>query len=224
MSTSTSFTYNALIAALSAWLEDNSTEFLANQQTIVSMGESRLATDLNFEIFDRVVTGALTPNVFVQPIKATGWQGTRSLHLRDVGGGGLRRYKQRRTYEYCLDFEPDETNTSEPIYYAEYTETEFFVSPAPDVAYAFELRQIQTPEQLTAANQNTWLGTNAGDLLLYACLLASEEFLKSDAEFINTWQNSYDNLLPARKLTLRRQWRGDYSPIKNAARTVEAQP
>lgn len=224
MSTSTSFTYDTLIAAASTWLEDNSAEFVANQQIIVSMAESRLATDLNFEIFDRVVTGALTASQFVQPIKATGWQGTRSLHIRDAGGTGLRRYLQRRTYEYCLDYEPDESATAEPIYYAELTETDFFVSPAPNAAYAFELRQIQTPEQLTAANQSTWLGTNAGDLMLYATLLASEEFLKSDTEFMNTWRTSYSELLPARKLELRRQWRGDYSPVKNAARTIEDRP
>jgi prepilin-type processing-associated H-X9-DG protein len=133
---------------------------------------------------------------------------------------GPRRYLQRRTYEYCLDFSPDETDTAEPIYYAEYSETEFFLTKAPDDDYAFELRQIQTPEALAPGNQNTWLGDNAGDLLLYACLLASDEFLISDAEDLATWRQSYGELVPARKLELRRQWRGDYSPVKEAARTV----
>lgn len=220
MPASTSFTYTDLIAALSVWLEETSAEFVANQNIIVSMGESRLATDLNFEIFDRVVIGALTPAVFVQPIKPTSWQGTRSLHIRDVGGTGLRRYLERRTYEWCLDFEPDESATAEPKYYAELTETDFFVVPAPILAHGFELRQIQTPDALAPANQNTWLGDNAGDLLLYACLLASDEFLISDAEDLNTWRTSYGELLPARKLELRRQWRGDYDPVKAAAKTV----
>jgi len=452
MPTSISFTYDELIAALEDWLEESSAEFVANQNRIVALGESRLATDLNFEIFDRVIGGTLTAGQYVQAIKPSDWQGTRSLHLRDAGGPanvellvdadgadgataytelsangfaatfvgdaqldtaeqkfgtasllldgagdymeyaddpafvlagedftiegfvrftslpavgdemtmvsqwstststdesfaisliqdgldyrirfeadgvfeqggiggapalgvfhwfvaqrtggtlsiwwngalefeapvffadiqdstetvklgvldptdgfgneafvdgwidevrltvgatqyttggaitvptsafpttgtatGLRRYQERRTYEWCLDFEPDETATAEPQYYAEYTETEFFMVPPPDDAYAFELRQIQTPEALAPGNQTTWLGTNAGDLLLYACLLASDEFLISDAEDLSTWRQSYAELMPARKLELRRQWRGDYDPVQAAATTV----
>lgn len=455
MPTSISFTYDELIAALGAWLEESSEEFVDNQNRIVALGESRLATDLNFEIFDRVIEGSLTAGQYVQAIKPSDWQGTRSLHLRDAGGpadvillvdadgadgattytersanafaaifvgnaqldtafpkfgsaallidgagdymeyadnaafalgsadftietwvrftslpavgdemtllsqwststgtdqafalsliqdggayrirfeaeddfgvfeqgtlpgapaldtyihvaaqrsgstlsiwfdgalefeapgifsgaiqdstetvklgvfdptdgfgneafldghlddaristvaqyatggaitppaaafstsgtaSGLRRYQERRTYEWCLDFEPDETATAEPQYYAEYTETEFFMVPPPDDAYAFELRQIQTPEALAPGNQTTWLGTNAGDLLLYACLLASDEFLISDAEDLNTWRQSYGELMPGRKIELRRQWRGDYDPVQSAATTV----
>jgi len=455
MPTTTSFTYDELIAALDDWLEETSVEWTANQNRIVSLGESRLMTDLNFEIFDRVISGALTPDVFVQPIKPSDWQGTRSLHLLGAGGadddfadvvlllnldgvdgatvatdaspennsvnfqgiidlttsvqkfgtasldattldpedfleiphnpafvtgqqdwtieffvnaqnqvgghdyinhgdggsgtsnwqvlnangvlqfaysdnggaslnnfpffgamaangvqshvaitrlgndlfahidgvksgatvdvtgdviggsgvvainigsrnqsgaainiadanafidevrftvgtaryttadftaptaafpesatGGAKVYLERRTYEYCLDFEPDESLTAQPKFYAEFTETEFFVVPAPDIAYGFDLRQIQTPDALGPGNQNTWLGDNAGDMLLYACLIASDEFLISDAEDLATWRTSYGELVPARKLELRRQWRGDYQPIKEAARTV----
>ena len=220
MPSSTSFTYDELIAALNDWLEESSEEFIDNQNTIVSMGESRLTTDLNFEIFDRVETGALSAGVFVQSIKPSNWQGTRSLHIREVGGRGLRRYLERRTYEWCLDFEPDESATAEPKYYAELTETDFFMVPAPALAHGFELRQIQPPDALAPGNQNTWLGDNAGDLLLYACLLASDEFLISDPEDLNTWRQSYGELMPARKIELRRQWRGDYDPVKSAATTV----
>ncbi len=456
MPSTTSFSYDDLIAALSAWLEETSQEFIDNQSTIVSLGESRLTTDLNFEIFDRVEIGELTPGEFVQAIKPSTWQGTRSLHLRDAGGpadvillvdadgadgattytersvnafaanfvgdaqldtafpkfgsaallldgagdymeyadnpalelgaseftiegwvrftslpgvgdevslvshwegggsdrafnffiaqdgfgfrigfeardnfsvfeqgtlpgtpaldtyfhfaaqrsagdrldlwfdgalefgapgifdgaiddstvpvklgvrdpaagggleqfldghlddvristvavytpgastitvpamafstsgtaSGLRRYLERRTYEWCLDFEPDQTLTAEPKYYAEFTETEFFMVPAPDDAYAFELRQIQSADALAPGNQNTWLGDNAGDLLLYACLLASDEFLISDAEDLATWRQSYGELMPARKIELRRQWRGDYDPVQSAATTT----
>ncbi len=455
MPSSTSFSYDDLIAALSAWLEETSEEFIDNQNTIVSMGESRLTTDLNFEIFDRVITGSLITDQYEQAIKPSDWQGTRSLHLRDpdasadsdfadvvllldmdgvdgatvlsdlssfnnsvifqgavdlttsfqqfgtasldattgdpedyleiphnaafvtgsgdwtleffvnaqnqvgghdyinhgdqssglanwqvlnangalqlgysdnggssinnfpffgtmaangvwshvaitrlgndlfahidgvksgatvdvtgdtIGGTGVtpinigsrnqspganiadadayidevrftvgtaryttanftpptqafpstgsagpRRYLERRTYEWCLDFEPDETATAEPKYYAEFTETEFFVVPPPDLEYGFELRQIQTPDALAPGNQNTWLGDNAGDLLLYACLLASDEFLISDPADLETWRQSYGELMPARKIELRRQWRGDYDPVKSAAETV----
>ncbi len=220
MATSVAFSYNELIAELQVFLEEASAEYVADLPTLVKLGESRVATDFNFEIFDVVVTGALTAAVFVQPIKPANWQGTRSLHIRDVGGAGPFRFLQRRTYEWCLDFEPDETATAEPKYYAEFSETEFFVVPAPVLTHGFELRQIQTPNSLAPANQNTWLGTNAGDLLLYASLMASEEFLKEDQGQIAVWKATYGELMGARKLELRRQWRADYAPVKEAARTV----
>ena len=220
MATTLSFTFDQLIAAIQTWLEEGSTEFTGDLPTLVKLGESRLATDLNFEIFDVVVGGALTIGQFAQAIKPANWQGTRSIHLRDAGGGGLRRFLQRRSYEWCLDFEPDESATAEPQFYAEFTETEVFMVPPPDVANAFELRQIQTPDSLTPANQTTWLGTNAADLLLYASLVASEEWLKSDGGEVGAWKTSYGELLNARRLELRQQWRADYSPVMEAARTI----
>lgn len=220
MATSLSFTYDQLIAALQSWLEEASAEFVGDIPTLVKLGESRLATDLNFEIFDVVVGGALTVGQFVQAIKPANWQGTRSIHLRDSGGGGLRRFLQRRSYEWCLDFEPDESATAEPQFYAEFTETEFFMVPAPAVTNAFELRQIQTPDSLAPANQTTWLGTNAADLLLYASLIASEEWLKGDQADVAAWKTTYGETMNVRRLELRRQWRADYSPVMQAASTI----
>ena len=63
MSSSISFTYNQLIAELQAILEEASAEYVTDLPTLVKLGESRVTTDLNFEIFDRVVTGALTAAV-----------------------------------------------------------------------------------------------------------------------------------------------------------------
>ena len=222
MSTSTSFTYDTLIAALQAWCEDNGAEFTTNIQTIVSLGESRLCNDLNFEIFDRIVSPAptMTINQFVQTIKGANWQGTRSIFIRAPGPTGPKIPLYKRTYSYCADYQPDITATGQPKYYAELTETDYFVTPAPSLAYVVELRQIQPPEQLTAANQNTWLGTNAGDLLLYACLIASENFLQSEENYIEAWKKEYQPLLEVRRLTLRDQIRSQYEPIKPAAGPV----
>lgn len=227
MPTTTAFTYDELIAEIQDAAEDSSAEFVAEMPTIVANGESRLYTDLNLELFDRLRTGALTPSAFIQAIKpAATWQGTRSLFLRDVGGTGLRRYLQRRTYEWCQDYAPDETATAEPLYYAEYSDTEYFMVPAPDVAYGFELREISRDTSLILApgNQNTWLGDHAGDILLYSCMIFAERYLKSDPADIDQWKLLYQETMPNRRTLLRRQLRGDYAPIRNAARTADARP
>ena len=224
MASTTAFTYNELIAAIQTWAEDSSAELVAELPTIVSKGESRVYTDLNLEIFSRVRSSiALTINVNVQAIKPATWQGTRSFHITPVGGGA-RTYLQRRTYEYCLDFEPTESVVAQPQFYAELSETEFFVVPAPDVAYPVELREITQPDALTVGNQNTWLGDQQGDILLDACMIEAETYVQSEGFDIDKWKQSYAEKMPQRRMELRELLRADYTPIQNAARTVDDRP
>ncbi len=226
MASTLAFTYNELIAEIQTTAEDTSAEFVAEMPTIVSAGETRLYGDLNFEIFDRTRTDVLTINVNEQPVKPATWQGTRSIWLEPVGGGA-RTYLQRRTVEYCQDFQPDPAvNRAQPIYYAELSETEYFMVPSPDVAYPVRIREIgrEAALLLTASNQNTWLGDNLGDLLYYAAMIQAEIYLKSDAVDIDKWKQLYSETLPIRRGVLRRQLRGDYAPIRNAARTAEPTP
>lgn len=221
----TGYSYNELIAAIQTWAEDDSAELVAALPQIVSRGETRLYVDLNLEIFDQVRTGAFTPSQNLQAIKTATWQATRSLFWTPVGGGA-RTYLQRRTYEYCIDYEPDESNTGTPLYYAEFSDTEYFVVPAPDAAYPFELREISKDSALalTSGNQNTWLGDHAGDLLLDSCMMEAEVYIQSDEFDVRKWSEAYSSKLPQRRIELRQQIRSDYSPMQNAARTVDNRP
>jgi len=142
MASTLAFTYNELIAEIQTNAEDTSAEFVTEMPTIVSIGETRLYGDLNFEIFDRTRTAVLTINVNEQPIKPSTWQGTRSIWVEPVGNGA-RTYLQRRTVEYCQDFQPDPAvDQAQPIYYAELSETEYFMVPSPDAAYPVRIREI----------------------------------------------------------------------------------
>lgn len=224
MASTTAFTYNELIAAIQTWLEDDSAELIAALPDIVAMGESRVYTDFNLEIFNRVRTGIVfTININEQPIKPATWQGTRSLHFTPLAGG-IRTYLQRRTYEWCIDFEPDVANVGAPVYYAELNETDYFVVPAPDLAYPVVLREIAQPDALSIGTQNTWLGDQQGDILLDACMIEAEQYTKSDEYDVGKWKQFYSEKLPTRRMELRDLIRSDYSPIQNAARTVDDRP
>lgn len=216
----TTFSYNQLIAELQTWAEENGTAFIAEMPTIVSLGESRLTTDLDLEIFHNNNVGALTIGVFAQTMKSAGWCGTRSVWLRDVGGAGPYVQIYRRTQEYCLTFAPDPaTGRARPGYFAEISPTQLHVAAAPDVAYGFEVREIAlaAAQRLTVGNQNTWLGTNAGDMLLKACLIEAQTYLKAVPDDIKIVDTSYQSLLMPRKFELRRVARADYTPVENAA-------
>lgn len=221
MASTVAFTYNELIAAIQTWLEDDSDELIAALPDIVAMGETRVYTDFNLEIFSRVRTGiVLTINQNEQTIKPVTWQGTRSIHITPVAGG-IRTYLERRTYEYCVDYEPTVATTAQPKFYAELNETDYFVSPAPDQAYPVVLREISQPDALTVAVQNTWLGDQQGDILLDACMIEAEQYTKSDQYDVDKWKAFYGEKLPTRRMELRDLIRSDYTPIANAGRTVD---
>lgn len=224
-----SYTFAQLQAALIAATEEDatfSTAYVAEIPNIIRKGETRCYSDLNFEIFDRVRTGALTPNVFIQAIKPATWQGTRSIFLLPPGGAGARQYLRRRSYEYCVEFEPDIANVDTPLYFAEYSDTQFFMSPPPDVAYAYELREISRDTALSVVTtiSGTWLSLNLGDLLFAACMVESERWLQGSAEDIGTWEVDYRAKLDVHRATLRGLIRAEQSPVQNAPRTVEDKP
>lgn len=223
MASTSAYTYNELIAAIQDWAEDDSASFVAALPQVVARGESMVYTDLNLEIFDQMQTGVLTINVNEQPIKTATWQGTRALWTTAVAGTS-RTYMQRRTLEYCQDYAPDATVVGQPLYYAELSDTEFFMVPAPDVAYPFVLREIAAPGALAVGNQNTWLGDHQGDILLDACMISAEIHTQSEGYDVDKWKAAYQEKFPQRRMELREGIRSDYTPVKNAARTVDDRP
>jgi len=212
-------TLSALSTAIQGFVEDTGAELQTDINTIIQLGEGRVATDMNLEIFDTVVTGGLTGSTRIQAIKPAGHQAMRSLHLRDVGGAGPARKLARRSYEFCIEYAPDDATEAEPVYFAEYGPTQLYVVPTPDVAYGYELRQVVAPPSLVTTAP-TWMATNLGDLLLYACLVSTEEYLKADDSFVARWTQEYQGLLQLRRFELRDALRADYTPVKNAARAV----
>ena len=80
------------------------------------------------------------------------------------------------------------------------------------------IRCIIRPAGMTSGNPTTWLGTHVGDLLFYACLVGSEQYLKAD-ERIATWKTEYVERLQAARFELKPETRKDYMPI-DAAPTV----
>jgi len=212
-------TLAALSTAIQSFIEDTGVEFTGNINTIIQLGEGRCYTDLNLELLDTVITANLTAAQRLQAIKPANNQATRTIHLRGVGGTGDLIKIARRTYEFCIEYAPTIATQARPLYYAEYSPTEYYMVPTPDVAYQASIRQVVAPPSLVSVAP-TWLATNMGDLLLYGCLVSTEQYLKSDDSFIAKWKDTYDGLLSIRRFELRDVVRSDYYPIKDAAKPV----
>jgi hypothetical protein len=119
-----------------------------------------------------------------------------------------------RSYEYCRSYWPDDSQTGNPLFYADYDYQHFLIVPTPVRAFPFELVYWEQPVFLDDVTQTNWLTEYAPNLLLYASLLEASPFLKAD-ERIQTWQALYDRTAQAvngedlRKIIDRAQRRKD---------------
>ncbi len=119
-----------------------------------------------------------------------------------------------RSLEYCQSYWPDETQTGNPLFYADYDYQHFLIVPTPVRAFPFQLNFWEQPALLDDTTQTNFLTDYVPNLLLYGALLEATPFLKND-ERIKTWQDMYDRAAAAvsgediRKILDRAQRRKD---------------
>lgn len=187
-----SFTYATLTSALQAWLEDDGTEFSAQTDQIISLGEEKLLKDLDPLVARKIATGSTgtsatfahgaTDLVYARWLSVT-TSGTTNLILRKKSDSFLREYW------------PDPAVTGTPKYWSWTDNATIRLAPTPATSLAFELAHTYRPTGLSSGNTTTWLGTNAGTSLLWACLLNSSQFLKLDPADQAVWEKNYMDAL-----------------------------
>jgi hypothetical protein len=157
---------------------------------LINLAERRIARELKVQGFINVVTDTLTPgqSVYQKPDR---WRDTVSINIGVGPTMSDRKTVFTRSYEYLRSYWPDESQTAEPVFYADYNYTNWLIAPTPDAAYPFEVLYYELPVLLDDENQTNWLTDYAPQLLLYASLLEATPFLKND-ERIPVWQQMYD--------------------------------
>lgn len=211
---STSHTYETLTDALQAWEEDTGAQFQAQLDTIIGLGEVKLLRDLEIELFNAKYPATVTSgNQSVA--RRTEFISIRTVSI--VTAAGKYKALEPATNEFLDEYWKDSTALGEPEYYTELDEASIRVVPTPDQAYSGFMRGIVRPTQLSDETQTTWLSEKCGDLLFWACLIASEIYIKedlvSDAGRIAGLKQVYADSLNTARIELRMQVNADYSPV-----------
>jgi hypothetical protein len=186
-------TYDSLLEDVRRYLErgftEQSDQIVYDQlPRLVTLGERRIARELKIEGFIRAVTTPLQAGVPVY-MKPDRWRDTVSMSVDN-------KPIFARSYEYCRNYWPDETETGTPGYYADYDYQHWLLVPTPATAQTLEILYYEQPRFLGPEFQTNWLTEYAPDTLLYATLLEATPFLKND-ERIQTWQGMYDRAAQA---------------------------
>ena len=79
---------------------------------------------------------------------------------------------------------------------ADYDYSNLFLAVAPSGAFEFEMSYHERPDPLSDAMQVNWTTRNAPQLLLYACLLEAQPWLKNPA-MLAMWQSQYAEMIAA---------------------------
>lgn len=202
-----STTYPGLKADLLLNTDDQSDDFFANMDTIIANAETQVLRDLDLEFMQSETSpGALMAGTrtFARP------PGLIKINSLWLVVGGSRKFIEKRAKSYCEMYGEDSTQRR-PVYYAEQDLTNLYFVSTPDLPYAVITHGITRPAGLSDTNQTTWLSSYAGDLLLLACQIASEQYLTNPGQAA-VWKGEYSNdRLPKAKIELRGMSRADYA-------------
>jgi hypothetical protein len=155
---------------------------------LINMAERRIARDLKIQGFIVAVTTSLSAGVSTYA-KPNRWRETISMTTKS---GDTVTPVFTRSYEYCRNYWPDDTQTGQPQFYADYDYSHWLFVPTPNAAYDLEVLYYELPVLLDDTQQTNWLTDYAPNLLLFASLLEATPFLKND-DRITTWQNFYQS-------------------------------
>lgn len=159
-------------------------DLTAYLDTFIALAEERLAKDLRVPEIEASATGTLSGITLALPsdfsvLRRLTIETTTKYQPINVGADGLRR-------KY------DSANGVPGYFSIVGSNIEF--NRTPDSGYAYTLDYYKRPTAITSTNTTSTLLTNRPAVYLYACLLETAWFTKSDGD-ISRYQNKYLELL-----------------------------
>lgn len=216
----TALTFNSLVADLQSYLERGGPAadptVFKQLPKLINLAERAIARKLKITGMIMPVTSVLVGGIPVYA-KPSGWRRTTSMNFGTFEGVGsintadssqtvdgpgtvdevvavaqnIRNPLFTRSYEYCRNYWPDQTQTDVPKFYCDYDYKHWLIVPTPDIAYPWEINYYGLPNLLDLSNQTNFWTDFAPETLLYRALLECTPFLKND-ERIATWEKMYE--------------------------------
>jgi len=184
-------TYDNLTSNIEQYLERNDPAVVNQIPTFIMLAEFEIAEMMKSLGQQQVVESTMLAGNPVIP-KPARWRKTTSFNITV---GGKKQPVFLRKYEYLINYAPNSSTLSTPLYYADYDYDNWLVAPTPDTNYAFEVLYYERIQPLSSDNQTNWLTRNAPNAMLYGTLLQAMPFLKNDQRVI--FQTKYTEAITA---------------------------
>lgn len=187
-------TYSSLVSDLENYLQRYDSLVVSQIPQFIMLAQQRIPRELKILGFREEVTGYLSGGTLTTGLmaKPADWRKTIAFYVGTGPNNNVHTPVFERDYDYIRTIYPDPSITDIPKFYGDADWNHWLIQPTPDQAYPFKIPYYGTLTFLDETTQTNWLTINAPDLLLYASLLESAPFLKTD-ERLQVWQALYAN-------------------------------
>ena len=193
-----SFTLTTLTASIQEWTENDESTFVAEIPFFIRNAEERIFKVVDLDYFRKNVTGSMSSsNQFLQ--KPSDYLASFSLSY--VNASSQNVFLLQKDVNYIQEFNPNPSTTGSPRFYSSFDIDNFIVAPTPDSNYNVELHYFYRPASITTDDSGTtWIGTNAPDALLYACLIEAYTFMKGETDLIQLYTARFTEAISRLKI------------------------
>lgn len=198
-------TYDQLKQNVQDWLENSAASFTtatgsgkAPIDLCIELAELRIAKEVDLTAFRKVSTLSLTGSTATAAVPS---DMVIPRYLRIQNGDFLLEKDE----SFIKEYNKNPSNTGIVRYYAlnqtgtTYTsgnrQTNFLFGPTPALATTVEIGYTIRVPGLSSSNQNTYIGDNAPDAILYGTLIEAIGYMKETPQVIELWQGYYNRAI-----------------------------
>ena len=203
--------YTQLVANIQNFLEDDSSELQTSIDEIIDQAEVMIFQRLpNLPCFRKTVTGSMVAGTADYTVPSA-----RMIRQVSVISSNVASYLNHRVDSYIRDYWPNATTQGAPIMYstknAGIAGTVVTFAPTPDATTStYQVDYIAPETGLSSSNANTWIGDNAENVLLAACLYEASAFLKA-GETLALYKTQFDEAVQLTVQEMQRDYAAEYN-------------
>ena len=201
--------YTTLKTKIQNFIENDGSEFVASIDDIIAQAESMVFQRLpNLPCFRHTFTGTLITNTSDYTIA-----NARMIRQVCITYSSNKVYLNHRIDSYLRDYWPNSSSTGTPIMYSTKSSgndgTIITIAPTPSVDLAYQVDFIAPETGLSSSNANTWVDTNAPNVLLSAALYESSAFLKAP-ETLQLYKTQFEEAVNLFAQEMQRNYAAEY--------------
>jgi hypothetical protein len=204
--------YATLVTNIQNFLEDDSAELSASIDQIITQAEDMIFQRLpNLPCYRQTSSAdndlAAGTADYVVPT-------ARMIRQVSVVTSNVTRYLNHRVDSYLRDYWPNATLQGTPEFYstksAGTSGTTITIAPTPSAADPYLVDFIAPEAGLSSSNTNNWIGDNAENVLLSACLYEASAFLKA-GETLALYKTQFDEAVGLLVQEMQRDYAAEYN-------------
>ena len=202
--------YTTLVANIQDFLEDDSSELQASIDQIIDQAEVMIFQRLpNLPCYRNTVTGNMVAGTADYTVPSA-----RMIRQVSVISSNVTSYLNHKVDSYIRDYWPNATTQGAPIMYstknAGTAGTVVTLAPTPNSTDTYQVDYIAPETGLSSSNTNNWIGDNAENVLLAACLYEASAFLKA-GETLALYKTQFDEAVQLTVQEMQRDYAAEYN-------------